>query len=584
MVSHKDFANRGNIGCELIRTFIFTAIVGLTGVLSCGREEPEIHEIPGIALDELSDQTELTGSLEVNCTSYLGQTVEKVLVNGKEHPLDESLELEESGFYRLEIYLEGEGTTDPGVIRIVILDEERGEAEWGIRKWTPVVPPTGALGSREVILIYPPVAPSGANVPLIVLLEKDPDPAVKILEATAGPLEFIIKRETGSVQIPPGREDIQSVSIEKKVFPLNVTYFEEAPQELGGTVTADLQIPADANIRIVADVHIPSGVTLSVESGAFLSVDPAVNIYCEGSLLIHGLPQRPVTITCTEPEEYWGGIIGSGTGNRMEASHAIFCKSGYHASGDFAYGHANRQALVYNENGTLKFDHCYFLDQAGQVFYPVSSTIELTNCLVQRAMTSGQLNNSEVTISNTVFADFPNDSYDYLDEDNDALYLMECNATITDCLFTFAKDDGLDSGGSGGGVVNVLNSRFEVIFHEGAALSSAGDVIKHHYFTGCTFMNCGQGLELGYSSPNHLVTVDSCLFRENGIGIRYGDNYTGRHRGTLQVLNSKSIYNESYDVWNLIRDTWSADTLKMEFDNVWVTKENPMYPELKLYE
>jgi hypothetical protein len=353
---------------------------------------------------------------------------------------------------------------------------------------------------------------------------------------------------------------------------------------LEGTLSSDMHIPADAYIRIVADLTIPAGVTLSIDSGAFLAIDAAVNIYHEGTLQIQGSVWRPVTITCSDQGEHWGGFIGTGNGNRLEASHTIFSFSGYHTGGDFSYGHANRQALVYNEDGTLRFDHCYFIDHAGQVFYPDGSTIEITHCLVQRAMTSGQLNNSEVTIAHTVFTDFPDDSYNYRDEDNDALYLMECNATISNCLFMFAKDDGLDSGGSGGGEVNVLNSRFEVIFHEGAALSSGGSVSKNHHFSGCTFINCGQGLELGYSSPNHLVTVDSCLFRNNGIGIRYGDNYTGQHRGTLRVANSTSIFNKSYDVWNMIRDTWSADTAQMEFDNVWVSIENPMYPQLKLYE
>jgi hypothetical protein len=30
------------------------------------------------------------------------------------------------------------------------------------------------------------------------------------------------------------------------------------------------------------------------------------------------------------------------------------------------------------------------------------------------------------------------------------------------------------------------------------------------------------------------------------------------------------------------REDWAADTLHMVFSNVWVTKANPMYPELKM--
>ena len=556
----------------------------LTFLLSCEKKAPEVTEIPGMALDELIDQSELTGSLEVNCTAYQGKDVERVLVNGEEHPLDQSLLIEASGFYRLEITLEGENARDPEVVRIVLLDEERGEAEWGLRSWTPALPASGTLGNRTVTLVHPFRVPQEVNVPLVVLLEKEADPEVKILEAALGDQSFLIKGETGSMQIPPALVESPSLSVDNRAIPVHFSFFEDPPRELGGTVTDDLHIPAGTYVRIVSDMSIPAGVTFTADSGAFISIDPEVNLYCEGNILLHGSPQKPVTLTCSQPGKFWGGIIGTGTGNRLEATHAIFCHSGYHTGGEFSYGHAHRQALVYNEHGTLKFDHCYFLDHAGQVFYPVFSTIEISHSLVQRAMTSGQLNNSEVSISHTVFTDFPDDSFDYRDEDNDALYLMECNATITDCIFMFAKDDGLDSGGSGGGTVHVRNSRFEVIFHEGAALSSGGEVTKRHFFTGCTFVNCGQGLELGYSSPNHLVTVDSCLFRENGIGIRYGDNYTMLHRGMLHVSNSYSIFNESHDVWNMVRNTWSADTFQMAFDNVQVSKLYPLYPQLKYYE
>ncbi len=561
--------------------WILTALSLTLG--ACDRNEPVI-EIGGVPLDELSDREERVGSLEVNGTTYNGETVDRLLVNGTEHSLDRSLQLTDAGYYRLEIFPEGRDADHPEVIRIVLLDPKRGEAEWGLKKWTPVAPPKGQLGTRELTLIHPLRIPAGIRIPLVVRVEPNETPDLEILDAEVGPVAFTLKGEIGSAQIPVEEVEGANLTMDKKVFPIETELYSSGPDILQGTLTGDFHIGVDAYIRIGDDLTIPAGITLSIDSGTFITVDPAVNIFCEGTLLIHGSATRPVTMTCSEPGGYWGGFIGRGTGNRMEASNTIFSYSGFHTGGEFSYGHANRQALVYNENGTLRFDHCYFIDHAGQVFYPVSSNLELTHCLVQRAMTSGQLNSSEITIDHTVFTDFPDDSYEYRDEDNDALYLMECNATISHSRFMFAKDDGLDSGGSGGGTVIVLDSRFEVIFHEGAALSSAGTVTKRHIFRNCVFNNCGQGLELGYSSPNHLVTADSCQITRNGIGIRFGDNYTDLHRGTLRVTNSNSILNESYDVWNMMRDTWSADTLKMEFENVSVSTPNPMYPELKLYE
>jgi hypothetical protein len=181
-----------------------------------------------------------------------------------------------------------------------------------------------------------------------------------------------------------------------------------------------------------------------------------------------------------------------------------------------------------------------------------------------------------------VFTDFPDDSFDYLDEDNDALYLNETNAVITNSIFMYAKDDGLDSGASGGGEVQINNCIFEANFHEGAALSSGGTVSKLHRINNSLFTNNGQGLELGYSSPNHFVEVDSCTFTGNGIGIRYGDCYEMPHHGYIHVANSKSTDNTVNDVWNMNREHWAADTFHMSFDHVVVSIPNQIYRELIL--
>jgi len=230
-------------------------------------------------------------------------------------------------------------------------------------------------------------------------------------------------------------------------------------------------------------------------------------------------------------------------------------------------------------------DHCYMIDHIGQLFYTVSASIELEYCLVQRAITGGQLNDSQVSIDHSVFTDFPDDSNVYIDKDNDALYLIECIAHINNSVFMYAKDDGIDSGGGDGfGDVNVTNTRFESIFHEGAALSGGWGSVKNQRFTNCIFMDCGQGLELGFSSPDHLVYIDSCSFLRNGIGIRYGDNYDFANNGYITVSNSESLENKIHDIWNMDREDWIADTSHMKFNNVWVSTGNPMYPQLKILE
>lgn len=545
---------------------------------SCNRS------ISGTALDDLKDREEYTGSLVIDPSGYMGQEVDHLLINSEHYPSDQAVHISDAGFYRIEIFRSGADPANPDVIRLVILDKERGEAEWGLKKWIPETAATGEMDQREITLVYPRVVPAGVDVPIIVLSEGTREPFSDLFRAEIASVDFLIKQGSGSVQIPPDGVHATILTIGQRTLPVEISVSDNPPLTLQGELTTDRVIESGTMVNVKEDLVIPAGRSLVIESGAFIALGAGINIYNDGTLEINGAPEAPVTFTCQETGENWGGIIGKDPDNRIVANHTIFSYSGYHTGGVYDYGHAHRQALFYSEFGRLVFNNCYFTDHAGQVFYPVSASLEIRNSLIQRAKTGGQINNSDLYIYNTVFTDFPDDTQSYQDQDNDALYLMGSNATIISCLFMYAKDDGLDSGGSGGGEIVVRDTWFESIFHEGAALSSGGTVQKTHTFVNCTFANCGQGLELGYSSPNHTVSVDSCIFRGNGIGIRYGDNYISQHLGRMSVSNSRSILNQSYDIWNMVREHWSADTFKMEFHNVLVSTENPMYPQLQIDE
>ena len=122
----------------------------------------------------------------------------------------------------------------------------------------------------------------------------------------------------------------------------------------------------------------------------------------------------------------------------------------------------------------------------------------------------------------------------------------------------WSKDDGIDSGGSSGGDVQIDNCHFEGIFHEAMALSSGGSVTKNHDISNSTFKNNGQGIELGYSSPNHQVLVTDCQFEENMIGVRYGDNYDWEVSGHMELINCSFANNIDKDIWNFVRSEWAA--------------------------
>jgi hypothetical protein len=223
------------------------------------------------------------------------------------------------------------------------------------------------------------------------------------------------------------------------------------------------------------------------------------------------------------------------------------------------------------------------IDHVGQIFYSTGAVLNIDDIFIQRAKTGGQLVKSELDLNNSIFTDFPDDSYVFRDEDNDALYLDYSNARIKNSTFMFTKDDGIDSGGSDGGEISVDNCWFDSNFHEGLALSSVTPAIKNHRITNCTVTNCQQGIELGYSSSNHSVYIDNCLLEANEIGLRYGDNNRSMgFDGTMYISNTRSINNISYDVWNMVRPLWKGKLDKMKFTNTTISKATEQYPELLL--
>lgn len=541
---------------------------------------PEIDMV----LDDLVDKSNYSGTLVIDGRYYKGKQVDKILVNGLPSERSDVLELMTAGYYRIEVFQGGSDQQAADVIRIVILDPERGETEWGLPPWTPLEPFYGAIGDQDPLLLYTKAVPPGLSIPLVIILEGELTFSDSYLHAELGSMQFRIKRGVGSLQVPAelGQSNLK---IDTRSFPLDISNLQATPRQLSGELQADVFIPPGSYIHIPGELTIPQGISLSIGSGSFISIDPEVNIINNGTLSFAGSASEPVTVTCSEEGAYWGGFIGRLDGNLVEASYTIFSRSGFNSGGEYSYGHAGRQALFYSKSGVLKLDHCYMIDHIGQVFYPLSCMLEISDCLIQRAKTGGQMNQSELLMNRCIFTDFPDDSDQYRDVDNDGLYLDECNVSISNSVFMYAKDDGLDSGAGGGGEVRINHCRFEANFHEGAALSSGGSSIKLHHIRNSVFTNNGQGLELGYSSPNHRVTADSCTFFANGIGIRYGDCYDwGAYRGFMHIQNSVSLENSYYDVWNMNRSDWAADTSRMSFENVYVSRPHPMYPELKVYE
>jgi len=536
-----------------------------------------------ISLTELRTENDyyLPFALENNINN-----IHQVALNNDtiDFPFGGFIEFTDNGFYEL-IIIKDDPKEAQDTILFTTKTEERELSEWGIRAWVPAPFKTVLLGAEEVEVIYPRRYTDMIKVPFIFYVrEKGIIKSVYCLgKCPFSADNFYIKQGTGSVNLPASSiSDETDFLIGGKQVSASLIKITGQSIELQGLINTNVEIPANSLVRIPGNLNIASAGSLKVNEGTVILIDEAVDINVNGPILFSGTAENPVFVTCSRDDKFWGGFITRVSAGTIEAQYTIFCQSGYHNSEGYDWGHAGRQALFYTENSTLKLNHCFILDHIGQIFYPQYATLVLDDILVQRALSGGQVNYSDFTLRNSCLTDFPDDSYVFQDNDNDALYLSASVADIVNTCFMFAKDDGLDSGNDEGGNITLTNCRFEACFHEGAALSSAGDVIKNHTFKDCVFTNCGQGLELGFSSPNHIVIAENCMFIDNGVGIRYGDNYEWSDvDGKMYIKNSFSLFNDR-DVWNMIRKTWSPKLENIIFENTRISKYSSQYPELQI--
>lgn len=565
---------------------LLSCLILLLLVPGCKKKEDNTITEPPEGCINLSELTTKTDYYLPFALANDNSNIRSVILNNEttDFAYGDFIEFKENGFYELVLIYKGQNQENDTIL-FTTKTKERENSEWGIRAWIPAPYETVSLSSEDVEIFYPHRFTDLIKVPFTFYVRESVTVKAVYCEGIClgSGDSFNIKRGIGSVNV-----DAFAISnrvdfiVGGKRFSATLTKISEASIELKGTINSAVEIPANSLVRIAANLDIASTGSLTVHEGAVILIDEAVDINVNGPVIFSGTAGNPVFVTCSRKDKYWGGFITRIAGGTIEAQYTIFCQSGYHDSTGYNWGHSGRQALFYTEQSTLALDHCFILDQIGQVFYPQYATLTLDDILVQRAQTGGQVNYTDITVRNSVFTDFPDDSYVFQDEDNDALYLNASDAEIDNSTFMFAKDDGLDSGASEGGEITVTNCRFEACFHEGAALSSVDPVVKNHNFSGCVFTNCGQGLELGYSSPNHAVTAENCMFLNNGIGIRYGDNYDWSEVDGKMLIKDSFSLNNDRDVWNMVRMNWSPKLENLSFENTQVSKFSPQYPELEI--
>jgi hypothetical protein len=175
----------------------------------------------------------------------------------------------------------------------------------------------------------------------------------------------------------------------------------------------------------------------------------------------------------------------------------------------------------------------------------------------------------------------------FVDGDNDGLYLIGGVHNFTNTLFGWTKDDGIDSGGtdsSGNHArINYESCWFESTFHEGNSLSGYKNIFAHN----TVYFDCGQGIEDGYNAPTGRL--DTCFFTMCKSGIRHGDNYTsiGNYDGRFLATNCISIYNHR-DLfgfnWGNSGGGWTNSYDRFWPSNNWVSVLDTNYPNNMLWD
>ena len=524
-------------------------------------KDPSDSTLKGTEFLEFENQSTYTDSVSIHAANKEEYSEFNSFLNDQRVDLFSSITIDRAGYYELKVDAVTYTDTIAVLYQFVIVDGERGGAEWGIKKFTPRAIEEKSFSISDFDFIYPSSFPIDLNLP-IIFRSKAPRSSWSDFYGTLNvdDLETTIKNGIGSISIPVARtkSNIQ-VEFNGQVENLSLTDVEPTYEVLNGQITSNRILDEGGYYHINSDLTIGSSVIFQIPQGCIVKVDEGINIYNEGTIEITGSAEAPIVFTCANPTSQWGGFISIGNNSNIDVMHAIFMQSGFHDSPSYQYGHAKRQALFLQDNSDITFMHSFALDNIGQIFYLENgSNLTIDNSLVQRAKTAGEMVNSQIVISESTFTDFPEYSDRYMDEDNDCIYLTKSDATISNSAFMWSKDDGIDSGSSEGGNVEVDNCYFEGIFHEGLALSSGSNVIKNHSISNCTFINNGQGIELGYSSPNHNVAVTNCYFDQNLIGVRYGDNYDAQNSGFMELTNCSYGENLDKDIWNFVRSEWGA--------------------------
>jgi hypothetical protein len=478
------------------------------------------------------------------------------------------------------------------LVRFIVLASDRGTPERGLMKWTPyphILSTSAEFAGARLHVMTPRSYPLGLPIPVIARVDDGQGRERRCNGEVTAPgfagHRVAIIRGVGSGFLPAAT-NAGPLDYNAQLHSL------EAPRQINidpntvwtsvsGVLEASTSWPEHSRIHLTGHFAVPAGRLLTIGAGTIVKLNPLVNITNSGTLLIDGTPERPVVFTAGNivwPEKNagaWGGFLLRGSSAQLVANGTIFAGGGGAPDFDFSpsASHKSEQAVfLVHSGGKLSLTNCAIINTAGQVHNGHASELVYDHCLAQRAVTGGECSgNGTVIINHSAFIDFPGDDRPVdaaaVDGDYDGLYFTEGTHVLLNSLVGFCLDDALDSGSGGAGTMWVSNCWVESALHEAHAWSGEG---RQCWTYDTVLMNCGQGLENGYSmgSDTPLCHAERMLSTANSVGIRVGDNYDWSYLGFLKVTNSLVLYNYR----DLFMKTWNAANGSSWDTNSWMDR------------
>lgn len=487
------------------------------------------------------------------------------------------------------------GATENLTIQFIVRNPERISTEDGIPTWTPPPPvddAPSAFAGGTLTLVAPPRIPTGLPVPVVTLLRQS-DGSPLWLNGTVVSSNFYssttrLLRGFGSLVLPPSAV-VGTTNFDARVGNLTANApieFENTTWTVrSGTLGGSENWGANARVQITSSLTVPPGATLRIGSGSIVALASDVELVVNGGALeIAGTLSDPVLFCPMNAAQPWGGIrLAPSVASRMTGAGSIFTGSGadpgwFNTHAGYST-HRREQACVLVDTGAqANLTNCFFIRLAGQAFHTKSSVLNLTDCLVHRATTSGQINGGSFSALRCGLIEFPDTSANFVDEDNDAIYLVPGGGnthSMEQCALGFTKDDGVDTGS---GRIILRRCWFENTFHEGTSPSTTTHNMEIH---DTVFTHCGQGVEQGFG--NTTVVMNHCLTLGCMVGIRSGDNYGAPtftdYSGLITVSNSLSLDNAFQDVWGYEWNSWTYRTDRMNIQKNRFTAANSRHPD-----